>query len=143
MSLCTFSLLHDSSRGKGCWIGHSRCDQLACNLAPRTTPSISCSTIPRGQQFQFCSEYWMMTTSPTARVHFLSPCLGRWCSCNDCKYSAVQGRHNASLALTNNLACFHKSLLSSWCGYNSGRILVLRNSKVFGINVGSWTSSPW
>ena len=78
MSLCTLSLSHDGSGGKRCWIGRSRCDRPALNLAPRTTPSlpsISCSTIPRGQHFRFRSQDWMTTTSPTARVHFLSPCL--------------------------------------------------------------------
>ena len=140
MSLYTFCLSHDSSREKRCWIGRSRCDRPARNLAPRTTPSlpsISCSTIPRGQQFRFRSEDWMTTTSPTARVHFLSPCLRRWRSHNDRKNSVVHRRHNASLVLSKNLARFRKSLSSSWCGCNSGRILVLRNSNVFGVNVGS------
>ena len=59
------------------------------------------------------------------------------------KYSAVHRRHNTSLALSKNLARFRKSLSSSWCGGNSGRILVLRNSNVFGVNVGRCTSSSW
>ena len=142
----TFSLSHDSSRERRCWIGHSRGDRPARNLAPRTIPSlpsISCSTIPRGQQFRFRSADWITTTSPTARVHFLSPCLRRWRSRKARKYSAVHRRHNASFVLSKNLARFLKSLSSSWCGGNSGRILVLRNSKVFGINVGSCTSSSW
>lgn len=146
MSVCKFSLLHDSSRGKKCWTGRSRCDWPAHNLAPRTTPSfpsISCLTIPRGLQFRFLSADWMTTTSPTARVHFLSPCLRRWRSRNDRKYSAVHRCHNASLVLSKNLACFRKSLSSSWCACNPGRILVLRNSNMFGVNVGSWTSSSW
>lgn len=36
VSLLTFSLSQDSSKGKRCWIGRSRCDRPARNLAPQT-----------------------------------------------------------------------------------------------------------
>ena len=115
--LLSSSMSHDSSRGYRCCIGRSMWDRPVRSLAPRTAPSfpsIRRSTIPSGQLFLFRSEDLIITTSPTAREHFLSPCLRRWRSRNARKYSAVHRLHIAFLVFCRSLARFRKSLSSCW-----------------------------
>ena len=72
------SLSQDSSRGYKCCTGRSTHLRPVRSLAPRTTPTLptfSYPTMPCGQIFLFRSGNLTITTSPTAKVLCLFPCL--------------------------------------------------------------------
>lgn len=83
----------------------------------------------------------MITTSPKAGVSLPAPHCARCLSRRLRRYSLVHRLHTASLHFSKCFAHFRRSVVSMWCGCNSGSKLLFKNNIAFSVRRGICTSS--